>query len=138
MITHFGADPVNERCRQWMERLLAGGIAVRVPEIADYELRRNLVRIRSERSLTALDSLVARIGYVALTTVSMRKAASYWAQARWRGKAATDNKRLDGDMILCGQVSVLVDGGDDAEIATDNTRHFSHFFKAREWFKIHV
>ena len=44
MVTNPRATPQTERCTHWMEGLLARGVRVLIPEIADYELRRELRR----------------------------------------------------------------------------------------------
>ena len=46
-----------------------------VPEVADYELRRELLRMSASKQISRLDSLKAEIGYAAITTNAMLKAA---------------------------------------------------------------
>jgi hypothetical protein len=53
-----------------------------VPEIADYEVRRELLRANKVRGIARLDLLKNSIGYLPLTTPIMLKAAELWAQAR--------------------------------------------------------
>ena len=40
MISNPNATGINRDCYEWMEALLVSGFDVRVPEIADYEVRR--------------------------------------------------------------------------------------------------
>ena len=44
LVTNPRATPENQRCKQWLVALLASGVRVLVPEIADYEIRRELLR----------------------------------------------------------------------------------------------
>lgn len=54
--------PLPDRCRSWCRNLIARGVVV-VPEIADFEVRRELIRIRASGSLQRLDDLVTLGGY---------------------------------------------------------------------------
>lgn len=72
-------------CNAWLRDLLSRGIQVQVPEIADYEVRRELLRAGRTTGIRQLDALAAQIGYVPLTTATMRQAATFWAQLRQRG-----------------------------------------------------
>jgi len=58
------------RSRLWIDGLLARGVNVFVPEIADYEVRRELTRIGASGSLQRLDGLVTAGGliYAPITT----------------------------------------------------------------------
>ena len=68
------------------------GHVVVIPEIADYELRRELIRASKKEGLERLDSLVDPLVYVPLTTQTMRRAAQLWARARNEGRS----DRADG------------------------------------------
>jgi len=46
------------QCLNWVDSLLARGLVLYVPEIADYEVRRELTRIGALPSLMQLDALV--------------------------------------------------------------------------------
>ena len=50
--------PGADQCRLWIDALIARGVEVVVPEIADYEVRRELTRINASGSLRRLDDLV--------------------------------------------------------------------------------
>ena len=47
ILCHPRNPPHVMACRQWVESLLLAGRRVVVPEIADYEVRRELIRINS-------------------------------------------------------------------------------------------
>jgi predicted nucleic acid-binding protein len=113
---------------QWIEKLLAGGDTVIVPEIADYELRRELIRAGLSRSIERLNQLESLLDYPPITTITMRRAAELWAQARTVGKPGADPQALDGDVILA---ALAEDAG--AVVATDNVGHLELFVEARNW-----
>ncbi len=112
---------------------MADGEVVVVSEIADYEIRRELLRANKPTSIQKLDALKSVCYYAPITTEAMRKAAEFWAQARNRGKPTADHKALDGDVILAAQATLLTDLGDKILIATSNVSHLSLFVEAREW-----
>jgi predicted nucleic acid-binding protein len=116
-----------------MEALMANGVAVLIPEIADYEVRRELLRAQKHAGIARLDALKARIGYAPITTEAMLLAAEFWAQARRQGRPTTDDRALDGDVILAAQATVLGRGGDAVVIATTNVGHLGRFADARNW-----
>lgn len=78
-ITNPRGTPVNAQCRQWLVSLLTSGIRARVPEIADYEIRRELLRAGKTIGLAELDRAPIMLGYVPVTTAAMRQAAEFWA-----------------------------------------------------------
>src|SRR5437879_1768483 len=96
--------PETERCAIWLEGLLLRGVDVVIPEIADYELRRELLRAGKVQGIARLDALVADLRYLPLTTPMMRKAAELWASMRTGGTPTAHNDALDGDVILAAQV----------------------------------
>ena len=60
----------------WLAGLLRGGVRVILPEIADYEVRRELIRAGKIASVARLDALAATIEYLPLTTAAMRQAGA--------------------------------------------------------------
>lgn len=118
-------------CHRWAAGLVAAGCRVVVPEISDYEVRRELVRLGRASSLKALDDLARLYEYHPLTTAAMRHAAEFWALARNTGQQTAHNLDLDADMILCGQVRALNDP--TAIVATGNAAHIARFVPAADW-----
>lgn len=112
----------------WLERQLAEGISVIIPEIADYELRRSLLLENLERSVVRLDKLKTMLVYLPITTSVMLRAAELWAEARRRGRPTADPQALDGDVILASQTLSI--GG---RVATENAGHLSLFVEAADW-----
>jgi predicted nucleic acid-binding protein len=87
--------------------LVAAGRRVVVPEIADYELRRELIRLNSQKALVNLDLLAQQLEYLPLDTPTLRRAAELWAQARQRGQQTAADPALDCDVILAAQALSL-------------------------------
>jgi len=118
-------------CRQWLQALVAARRRVFVPEIADYEVRRELLRANQPKGVAKLDILALRLEYLPLSTAAMRRAAELWAQARQQGQPTAGDNTIDGDMILAAQALTL--GTPDLVIATTNVGHLSRFVSAELW-----
>lgn len=93
-VTHPNANQEARDCLTWLRDLLAAGIKVWVPEICDYELRREYILNNSQNALNRLDQLKAAVGYVPINTPAMKRAAQLWADARKRGKPTADPQAL--------------------------------------------
>jgi len=136
MITNPKSSPENEACKNWLASLAYSGAEVVIPEIADYEVRRELLRAGKERGLGRLDALKGMLGCAPITTSVMLKAAEFWAAARKMGRPSADDASLDADMILVAQAGAIVREGDETVIATTNVRHLALFAPARMWREI--
>lgn len=115
----------------WMPQLLAAGVELRVPEIADYEVRRELLRSNRLRGIERLDALKATLGYVPITTEMMLRAAEFWADARKRGKPTASDAALDADVILAAQAASIT--GKEVVVASTNPKHLSRSVAAELW-----
>src|SRR5207248_8025447 len=93
----------NREIALWLDRVLAAGHTVILPEIADYEVRRGLLLEGLTASVRRLDQLKEVMTYLPLATSTMLRAAELWAEARRRGVPTADPKELDGDVILSAQ-----------------------------------
>ena len=133
-ISNPRAIPVNLRCRQWARSLVAAGYRVVVPEIADYEVRRELLRVGATAGL-------ARPGEGRLPlrgADDRRRAPSGRIVDRDPAEGAAD-----GVAGLAGRGrdpgGAGVDGGragDTVIVATDNVGHLGRFVDARVWDQI--
>jgi len=112
----------------WLERLLSEGASVYIPEIADYEVRRELIRAGLRKSTDRLDALKLALNYLPINTDVMIEAARLWAEARNRGTPTADPKSLDADVILAAQALQI-----NALVATDNVGHLGLFVEAMDW-----
>jgi predicted nucleic acid-binding protein len=107
------------------------GVRIGIPEIADYEVRRELLRAGKTRGIVRLDAILETFEYLPLSTTVMRDAALLWADVRKRGQPTADPKALDADVILAAQARRM----DAAEVvvATTNVRHLSRLVDAKLW-----
>lgn len=120
----------TEACAEWLRSLIAGGVRVLLPEVADYEVRRELLRAGKLSGLARLDAFGRSLEYLPLTTAAMRRAAELWAEARRKGLPTADRHALDGDVILAAQALTL---GIEVVVATTNLGHLARFVAAAEW-----
>jgi hypothetical protein len=133
LVTHPNAATRNARAAGWLRDLLTAGVAVRVPEICDYELRRELLRAGKARSIGVLDRYKATLGYLPLTTDAMLQAAAFWSAVRQEGRPTAPDLALDADAILAGQASTFSAEEDEVVVATTNVGHLARFVAAEEW-----
>lgn len=131
LVTNPKRSPQSLACAQWLQSLVASGTQVILPEISDYEVRRELLRAQKLKGLERLDALAGLLQYLPLSTAAMRQAALLWAEARQQGQPTAGDKALDGDVILAGQAMTLE--APDVLIATTNVGHLSRFVPAEIW-----
>ena len=113
---------------------LTGGTTVLVPELADYEVRRELIRARRTAGIGRLDAFIERVGFLPITTAAMRQAATFWAEARQQGRPTAVDAALDGDVILAAQAFTL--DRTEVIVATTNPKHLSRLVAAKLWVDI--
>ncbi len=133
LITNPKASADGLACWQWARNHIAGGVEVFLPEIADYEVRRELLQARLPNSIAVLDTLQTELDYLTLNTSVMRRAAELWAEVRQAGRPTADRHALDGDVILAAQTLALGYAPDEVVVATTNIGHISRFVEARRW-----
>ena len=68
MISH---PRVTSEIAAWLGQLLAGGVTVVIPEIADYEVRRELLRAGRSKGVRRLDDLKSTLNYLPITSEAM-------------------------------------------------------------------
>ncbi len=148
LVTNPKASSAALACNLWLEQLLAKDIWVVIPEIADYEVRRELLRANKSRGLQRLHALQQALSYAPISTEIMRMAADMWAYARQQGKPTAEPAALDADVILAAtaqhiqnvvaitnrEVGVL--DVPPVIVATTNVGHLSRFVDARRWEEI--
>jgi len=125
--------PSADECRAWLRSLALDGVRIVVPEIADFEVRRELLRVGATAGLLRLDLLGASLTFDPITTTAMRRAAEFWAAARRAGLPTADPRSLDADVILAAQADVIGGSDDLVIVATTNPGHLSRFVDARDW-----
>ena len=123
----------NPDILDWLHRLLNRGVVIAMPEIADYEVRRELIRTKKTKSIHRLDECKTLVQYIPITTAAMLMAAELWALARSQGKPMAHHHALDGDAILAAQALTYPADGKEIVVATDNVTHLHHFVAAQSW-----
>lgn len=141
LVTNPKGSPAARVCNLWLEELLRAGARVFIPEIADYEVRRELIRANKPRGVRRLYELSQTLLYVPISTPIMRRAAVFWAQARQQGRPTADSAALDADVILAATAWYLMASQERIEeqqviVATTNVRHIGRFVDARRWEEI--
>ncbi|MEG4058170.1 MULTISPECIES: nucleic acid-binding protein [unclassified Microcoleus] len=126
-------SPLYQEGKLWLQSLPLKGYIVILPEIADYEVRRELIRAGKAAGIRRLDELKSQLPYRHLTTEVMLLVAQLWADSRRRGRPTAEPNALDGDVILAAQAILEASEGDEVVIATTNVGHLSQFVDAREW-----
>ena len=121
----------NPELLAWLVRMLRGRAEVIIPEITDFELRRNLLLEGLVESVRRLDELKAVLTYLPLSTRVMLRAAEFWARARRDGKPTADPKELDIDVILAAQAHEV-----RGIVVTENVGHLALFVEAKDWGEI--
>lgn len=96
LITNPASSREADSCRRWVQDMLASLAAVFDPEIADYEIRRELLRGGKRKGLARLDRLRTSLDYSPITTEVMHYAAQLWADARCQGRPTASPDALDG------------------------------------------
>jgi predicted nucleic acid-binding protein len=124
-----------DACRTWLTALELAGTRILIPEIVDYEVRRELVRTRATAGLRRLDALLSRFTLLQLNRPSLLRAADLWAHVRNAGGPTAHPHSLDADAILAGQALTTAKPGDAVIVATKNVRHLGRFpgIDARHW-----
>lgn len=133
MASNPKSTPENDACQQWVKDLVTAGVRVFVPEIADYEIRRELLRADKTEGIKRLDILKAALEYLPLTTEAMLLASELWAKARKEGHPTAQDKALDGDVILSAQALSAGLPVSEIVVATVNVDHLIRFLPAKNW-----
>ena len=131
LITNPNLSAEGISCAKWLLSHINKGIQIIIPEIVDYEVRRELLRANKVKGLARLDELIDSLEYLPINTESMRQAAVFWAEARQKGQPTASDKTIDADMILVAQVVVM--DVQNKVVATTNVGHLSRFVAADVW-----
>jgi predicted nucleic acid-binding protein len=128
MVSH---PRVSSDVASWLALLVSGGVEVLIPEIADYEVTRELIRAGRAKGIDRLNQLKTTLGFVPIISIAMLRAAEFWAEARRRGRPTPSDESLDADVILAAQAATIA--GKDVVVASTNPRHISRFTNAAHW-----
>ncbi len=135
LLSNPTATGPGHRIRDWARTRITAGDQLVVPEIADYEVRRELIRAGKSRGVERLDELCAGLDYLPLSTPVMRDAAQMWARARNHGYPTAHDAALDGDVLLAAQARHLRPRapGERVVVVTTNTSHLKRYVDAALW-----
>ena len=126
LLSNPTATRAAREARDWAQSRLTAGDQIFVPEIADYEVRRELLRAKKRLGLARLDELAYELEYLPLKTPMMREASILWAN---------HNAALDGDVILAAQARSIQPeaGSENVVVATTNVSHLARYVEAKHW-----
>ena len=129
--------------RSWLMKALEGRTRIIIPAIADYEVRRELVRNGSLDSIDLLDQIedgrhpiLKGITYLPLSEGALKGAAKLWAEARNKGYATAGDQALDGDVMVAAQALDHAGTSTRFTIATGNVKDLARYVgrrRARPW-----
>lgn len=125
----------GQDAQDWARARISAGDQIIIPEIADYEVRRELIRAGKTRGIARLDELCAGLAYHPLSTPIMRDAAQLWAQARNDGYPTAHDAALDGDVLIAAHARNLhaATPNEPVVVATTNTAHLERYVDAATW-----
>jgi len=121
---------------EWVKNCELTGHKIYIPEVIDYELRRELIRARKSNSIARLDRLKTALQFIPITSAAMLLAAELWATSRQTGFSTGDPKKLDIDVILAAQALTLGVPQNSLIIATSNVSHIARYAPAEIWSNI--
>ena len=138
LATKAPGQPDAAACIAWIKGLRSAGSVVAVPEIARYEVRRELFRLGKAAGLRRLDQLHPPLAFLPIDSAVMDIASELWALVRRAGLPTAADQRLDGDAILAAQALAAAGSVEEVIVATTNVGHLARFpgIDAREWWTI--
>ncbi len=125
--------PYSLACQDWLAACLDSRRRLILPEVADFELRRELTLTGSRKALLRLEGYGVQVEFLPVSSAAWRHAAELWADARRRGLPTAERQALDGDVLLAAQALTL---GVPAIVATANVAHLSRYCPAATWASI--
>lgn len=138
-MTNPKRPPETVAMLRWAAIQIRTGHRFFVPAIADYEVRRELIRLGKMAGIETLDAWNQAVPdrYLPLTDTALKRAAMLWADVRNRGIVTADPKELDCDALIAAQ-TLEYQAVHDLEpqnivVATTNVGHLSRFVPARLW-----
>ena len=143
IITNPKKPTVTVDVLRWAGAHIRVGNRIMTPSIADYEVRRELIRLGKMAGIASMDTWnhIPSDRFVTLTDSALQLAATLWAQARNSGAATADPKELDCDVLIAAQaLDYQTSHGiasNDIVVATVNVGHLVRFIRADIWQNIH-
>lgn len=101
-------NPLNrDRVKPLIQFLREQKIFLRVAEITDYELRRELQLQGLQKGINNLDKFRQRQQIIPIDSASLLIATDLWAEIRKTGQPTADKKNIDCDVIMVAQALQL-------------------------------
>lgn len=132
LVSHPRPSQESRACSAWLLAVAAED-EVFIPEVTDYEVRREYLRRNNNQGIRLLDFLGQRLSYLPLETRHWRLAAQLWADARNSGHITAPAGDLNIDVLLAAQAKSLMAADVEIIVATTNLRHLTPFADARLW-----
>lgn len=136
LLSNPRGGPDARACQGWASLMLDSGTRLYVPEVCDYEVRRELIRAGALKGLARLDRLRESLDFAPINSAVMLRAAELWAQARAMGRPTAPPEALDADCILAAQALLAPGPDDEVMVATANVGHLGLFVAAEPWERI--
>lgn len=110
-------------------------ISLRVAEITEYELRRELLRSQRYRSDNRLNKFYLTNRIIPIDRLALIKASEIWAELRNLGIPTASNERIDIDTIMIAQSLTLKKDFQEVIILTSDPEDISRFcrYGIRVW-----
>ena len=127
--------PLAELCRRKIKNEVGNlllflrnkKIALRVAEITEYELRRELLRAERYRSDNRLNKFYLTERIIPIDRLALIKASEIWAEVRNSGMPTASNERIDIDTIMVAQSLTLKKDFEEVIILTGDPEDISRF-----------
>ncbi|MEM8640952.1 MAG: hypothetical protein AAGG51_19375 [Cyanobacteria bacterium P01_G01_bin.54] len=121
-------------CTEWFYKLLAKTYRIIIPDICDYELRCELLRIGSQ-GVEKLNALRAVLDCHAVTFDVLDKAAEIWSESRAMSQPNTVRENIDVDCIVAAYCYILQQNhpGQRIVLATKNIKDFQRTTECAIW-----
>lgn len=133
LATHPKFSPDSAKLKAWLASALVSGARVVVPEVVEFEVRRELIRAGKTNSVARLDALADRLGTLPVDRQVWRLASELWAEARLQGASTAPDASLDADVILAAVARLAAKDGATVLVVTGNVGHLGRFVDARDW-----
>lgn len=111
--------------RTWVARAIASRRhQVFLHAVADFEVRRELLRQNLLASVERLDALRSALVVITPSEETYLDASRFWADARRAGRPGAPDESIDADLIIAADAASY-----GATVVTENVRHFHGFVR---------